>query len=49
MKINVQTLFFQNGIFEIFAVLNRGVDIIVSLVSADSKNRDVIEGFGELQ
>jgi hypothetical protein len=49
MQRNFQTQFFQNGIFEIVAVLNKVMDIIASLVSADSKNGDVLKGFGALQ
>jgi len=49
MKRTFQTRFFPNGIFEIVAVLNRVTDIIAMLVSADSKNGDVLKGFGELQ
>jgi len=45
MKRNFQARFFQNDIFEIVAVLNRGTDIIASLVSADSKNEKVLESY----
>ena len=49
MKRNFQTQFFPNGVFKIVVVLNRVMDIITSLVSADSKNGDVRKGFGELK
>lgn len=41
--------YFQNAVFEIVAVLDRVMDIIASLVSADSKIGDVLKGFGELR
>lgn len=45
MKRSFETRFFQNGIFESAAVLNRGMDVIESLVFANSKNGDVLKGF----